>query len=336
MYRCSDRKLLGLFVLSLTTVIGAEEAVTTPLIAINAGTNVRSIEFSPDGSTLLAGLNDYTAKIWEADSGTLLQTFSGHTWIVYDAQFFPDGSKVVTVSADRSAKIWDVGTGSVIRTLTGHGEEVLACAVSPDGQMIATGGGTTDHSVIVWNATTGSQIDRFVSNNGWIRDLEFTPDGSRLIVISSGQQVFVRQTGPWQTLISFTASNCLRGSVSPDGLFLLVGSLAPHTVARIWDLATGTEVQALTGHSSYVSGTAYSPNGSYALTGAGNGNEVRLWDLSSGSTICTYSGGSPSDISAVDVSPDGNRIVSAEFGGQIRVWQTPFTVPVELSAFEME
>jgi WD40 repeat protein len=44
--------------------------------------------------------------VWDARSGRLLATLSGHTAEVNAAVFSPYGSRIVTASADRTAKIY--------------------------------------------------------------------------------------------------------------------------------------------------------------------------------------------------------------------------------------
>src|SRR5688572_13797013 len=88
---------------------------------------VFSVAFSPDGSKVLTGAgplyspprNDRTARLWDAATGTLLRTFSGHTGGVHSVAFSPDGSKVLTGAVswfpnevvDTTPKLWDAATG---------------------------------------------------------------------------------------------------------------------------------------------------------------------------------------------------------------------------------
>jgi tRNA A-37 threonylcarbamoyl transferase component Bud32 len=70
---------------------------------------VHSATFSPDGSRVLTGSQDRTAKVWDAKSGAELLTLKGHTDGVNSATFSPDGSRVLTASNDSTAKVWDAG-----------------------------------------------------------------------------------------------------------------------------------------------------------------------------------------------------------------------------------
>ncbi|HOE12603.1 MAG TPA: hypothetical protein PLQ35_17085, partial [bacterium] len=69
---------------------------------------VRSVAFSPDGTKVLTGSDDYTAKLWDAGTGAVIRTFSGHTDYVNSVAFSPDGTKVLTGIDDGTARIWDI------------------------------------------------------------------------------------------------------------------------------------------------------------------------------------------------------------------------------------
>jgi WD40 repeat protein len=67
---------------------------------------VHAASRSPDGSRVLTGSWDRTAKVWDS-SGAEVLTLRGHTGEVFAASWSPDGSRVLTGSWDKTAKVWD-------------------------------------------------------------------------------------------------------------------------------------------------------------------------------------------------------------------------------------
>ena len=46
-----------------------------------------SVSFSPDGSTLATTSGDTTVRLWDAETGTLLSTLTGHTGLGLECFF---------------------------------------------------------------------------------------------------------------------------------------------------------------------------------------------------------------------------------------------------------
>lgn len=67
----------------------------------------RPFAISPDGRTLLFGMES-NIQLWEAVSGRVRRTFSGHTNSIADTVFAPDGRTVLSASSDTTILIWDV------------------------------------------------------------------------------------------------------------------------------------------------------------------------------------------------------------------------------------
>ena len=61
---------------------------------------------------------------------------------------------------------------------------------------------------------------------------------------------------------------------SSDGKYVLTSGA--DGTARLWDVATGTEVRRFTGHTNMVRDVAFSPDGKYILT-ASHDTTARLW-----------------------------------------------------------
>src|SRR5262249_39297952 len=99
------------------------------------------LALSPDGARMLSGSGDfygernkdYTIKLWDATTGSLIRTFKGHSSEINTVALSPDGSRVLSGSMDRTIKLWDAATAALIRTFEGHSGAVRSVAFSPDG-----------------------------------------------------------------------------------------------------------------------------------------------------------------------------------------------------------
>ncbi|MCP4384780.1 MAG: hypothetical protein GY798_25775, partial [Hyphomicrobiales bacterium] len=98
---------------------------------------VLSAEFSPDGGRIVTASHDNTARLWDAETGSLIHTLEGHGGWVLSAEFSPDGGRIVTASDDNTARLWDAETGLGIFALVGLPESW--CTLSPDGKVASNG-----------------------------------------------------------------------------------------------------------------------------------------------------------------------------------------------------
>ena len=127
--------------------------------------NVNTVAFSPDGKTIasgggrlvyLGGREDsgtcvgQEIRLWNASTGELFKTLTGHTSVVNSVVFSPDGNTIASgsghwmgyegvVSAGEEVRLWNANTGELLKTLTGHKDVVSSVAFSPDGNLIVSG-----------------------------------------------------------------------------------------------------------------------------------------------------------------------------------------------------
>ena len=63
-----------------------------------------------DGQRVVSGSDDNTVKIWDAESGTCLNTLSGHSGWVNAVAVFADNRRIVSGNDDGTVKIWDANS----------------------------------------------------------------------------------------------------------------------------------------------------------------------------------------------------------------------------------
>ncbi|XP_040971489.1 angio-associated migratory cell protein isoform X3 [Gossypium hirsutum] len=137
------------------------------------GGGIEWIRWHPKGHLILAGSEDCTAWMWNADNGKCLNVFSGHGAIVTCGDFAPDGKTICSGSEDATLRIWNPRSGEsihVVRVIffsVGHPyhTEGLTClSISSDSTLAITG--SKDGSVHIVNITTGKVVSSCSSQTG--------------------------------------------------------------------------------------------------------------------------------------------------------------------------
>lgn len=156
--------------------------------------------------------------------------------------------------------------------------------------------------------------NRFISHQGSINAVCFSPDGKQLVTVGygiilwhvSGQQI-IKWKGHRGSVWSVT--------FSPDGQYIATSGL--DGTARLWDLS-GEEITQLNGHEGSVWCVAFSPNGQRIAT-IGEDDTVRVWDLV-GQQLAqwnTHHGRGRT----VSFSSDGQCLATAGENGTIGLWE---------------
>jgi WD40 repeat protein len=102
----------------------------------------------------------------------------------------------------------------------------------------------------------------------------------------------------------------------PDNRRVATGG-SDHLV-RVWDVITGEQLMALSGHSEMIWSVAVSPDGQ-TLASASADKTARVWNAVTGKEI-TMLQGHTDDIGVVDFAPDGKKLATASSDKTVKLW----------------
>jgi len=295
-----------------------------------------SVEFNQDGNKLLTGSNDYTAFIFDFNTGRQIKKFKidegSCTTCTISASFSPDGTKVAFGNYDYVI-IYDSETAKKLLTLEGESGDYRPALFSKDGKYISA---LDYHDGYIWDAKTGKILTHIGEDSHDLTDIRISPDNNYVLTgsekriaklwkIPSGRQVMTLRgylndidevilDDSYMYWVAFMNEIKL----SPDGKYLAIGKTGNN--ARLMDLRTGKLVRTFRGHENLVISLDFSHDGKYLATGGADGT-TRIWEVETGRIVRSL----PEETSnipdfSVDFSPDGKWIAVGSWDGLVRIW----------------
>jgi WD40 repeat protein len=168
---------------------------SAPILRIETGmhgASCKTIATDAAGKYLLTCSDDKTARLWDAATGTLLQTLRipiGGTdeGKIFACALSPDGKTAAFggytgYEWDKSVCIYvvNVGTGDIERRLKGLPDVVVDLEFSPDGQWLAAGLGR--NGVFIYRAENWNEYKRLSGYNDAVCNVAFSP-GKQLATV---------------------------------------------------------------------------------------------------------------------------------------------------------
>ena len=183
-----------------------------------------------DGTQIVTGSRDHTARVFDAQTGKSLHVFKeGHEFLASRAIYFADGRWLLTAGGDNSVRIWDAETGAQLSSIEGTGRNA-AVAVSRDGKWILSG-----KSVARSARQSAGGLDKESPTEG------IDPSLARMAlweVVDEGRSVRRHEladrrfgTGHRTTITTL--------AISPDRRWFFSGD--DSGVGKLWDATTGAE-----------------------------------------------------------------------------------------------
>lgn len=298
--------------------------------------------FSSNGE-MLAAVSGTDVKLWNVDSGKKLRTIKEFNGAPSAIAFSPDG-QLIAVAAIKGRmpggkseiQVVEVATGRLLNTLNGVNDYV-ACLQFAAAQRRTLLIGTLQYeperaigTVKIWDLVDNRLFRFNVIEGKAVSSMTVIPN-NRTIVLQSGSDVELRDLQKWRVIHSFvptadeeseamrrspfvlSANRALAVGFGSDGI--TVSSVLPREI-RIWDTRTGGVKNR---HSREpVEVVASSSNGE--LLAEATLKQVSLTEVRTGAKkILNLQ--TDDRISAIALSADGSRLVTADELGSIQFWE---------------
>jgi WD40 repeat protein len=257
------------------------------------------LAFSPDGRLLasgghdenyqyegpgrfarqVSGDTDRTIRLWDVASGKPVRELAGHTSAVTSLQFLQNGAGLLSGSNDGTMRLWDVPSGKLQRTLAPRGQVTPLC-LGPGGLLARVSSPNEEGELRLWDLSTEGSVPW---PGGMGRDMGLTAvsaDGTLLAGVRDRiVYLYEAHTGRRLRRLGGAEDYSLNAlAFSPDGKLLAAGDGGPHL--RVWEVATGKELQARPGHQGAALFVRFLPDGKTVLS-AGH-DTAHLWEGATG------------------------------------------------------
>jgi RNA polymerase sigma factor (sigma-70 family) len=281
-----------------------------------------AVALSPDGKVLATRDGKYL-RFWDTATGKALRKLdyasaggsrSPTEWIT----FTPDGKQVAVTLLGHAVQLVDVESCKVIQTFA-TGAAACVCGFSPDGKLMAAGGYEYEgkvYSTRLWEVATGKERRRFAIGHELNR-----PIGA--LALSHDGALLAGASWGDGRLRLFEVATGKELQVFPKiGNGIASAAFAPDgkTVAaagdqiHLYDPATGKERLRIDRQARTL---VFSRDGS-VLTGA-VGGAIYRWDAASGRQL-TPAAGQDSPVEQIFVSPDGRSLFTTDHDGDLYLW----------------
>lgn len=226
-----------------------------------------------------------------------------------DMAFSPDGSRlaigwgnnVVLLALPDLSQVAEVGElipsdGTPVDST----ERIRTLSFSPDGQVIAF---QSSNSVsAIWDIQRNQKISELELNH-WVDHLQFTPDGTRVMVLGADEMIL----WDWQRNQQIYTLNSTWpewGFFTSDGSRFYSGGYLDRIIE--WDAQSGNSLRILPLHEGQIDALSFSPTGDQvALGSGGNALIVNIHD----GTLERVLSGRYDPIQDLAYSPDGTGLV---------------------------
>jgi len=248
---------------------------------------ISNLSWSPEGRFIAGGSAGGGVNILDSQERTEVGRLTNESsWNIGGVAWSSTGDLIASAQGNE-IYMWEVAVdswgnltrGTVKCVLRGHKDKVVAVAFAPKGDLLASS--SNDKTVQIWRIGESRPIAKLKTNEEWVWDLAWLPDGTQLMYRGDSLGIWNMVSAP-QILekeksvhgsISFSGDGQLLAYLIKDSVHFKERSTLK-VVGQLEPIATHINVQQV----------AFAPHGySFAICGPSKGrphnDQLQVWDL---------------------------------------------------------
>lgn len=278
-----------------------------------------ALAIAPDAKTILTGHENGEVLRWNVSPEGYIRTDSteAHSGEVTVLSFSVDGRYWFSASRDHTVKVWAADSGKNLYTLLGHTAPVHSLAVLKDQSALVTA--AEDSTVRRWDFPHPLPWRAMETSGFQLTDLCWTPDGRYLLAASIDRKVYVFDTENYERVRVYAGHGAgVRSlAVSADGQRVASGDRKGDV--HVWTLETAELIRQAELHGDAVNDLAFG-NDSGRLASVGDDAQIVVWNWQGEQLDTIHLAGHSYEVKAVDLSPDGRRLLSTGLDTLAILW----------------
>ncbi|EFO80774.1 serine/threonine protein kinase with WD40 repeats [Oscillochloris trichoides DG-6] len=281
---------------------------------------IRGLSYSPDGSTLASASTDGTLRLWDPITGSEQAVLTERSMRLLGFSWATDSQHLVTASDVGGAlTVWNTQTRKIERTILLAQGVVTALAYSDSGAVLGSGGASGTVRLHILGD------DRQVNINGGLptnQFIAFLSDRELVAISDAGEVVIIDLSGQYRNHeLAGLEGVAVSVVVSRDRKLIAAGSNTGQVV--IWDAQTFKPIRTLSGVQGPAVLLAFNRDASRlaAATNADGSAAIHVWNAQSGTEQIVIPN-PQTQITALDLTANGDMLVSASSNGKLTFWRT--------------
>ncbi len=263
---------------------------------------------------------DKTIRLWNFETGELVNELRGSMTPVTSLAFQPNGKRLAAGTEDGKTTIWNLEAPQPTQLAAAVTPAEQLGVLSVDGKLLATAGQENGRSVIrVREMATGKVLHTLLGHEAAITALAFSADGTKIVSGSADKtaRVWNLADEKFPEVARFAGHTTSVGAVALNAAATQVLSGSATGEAKLWNVADASETMNFAGHTAAIVGAAITSAGQPITASADK--TIRVWNAADGKQVRAITAAQP--ITGMAMSRDSAQLAVAVTGGVIMSYQ---------------